>query len=64
MKIEEVINQYNGNSDYMDMNTGYIYHIQSWARGYKLFGMNLPLEVSQNGTVIETVTVDLDLVNI
>jgi hypothetical protein len=64
MMIEEMINKYTGEADYYDMHTGYTYHIQNWARAYKFFGMNLPMEVSENGKVIGTVSIDLSLVHI
>ena len=49
MRIEEMINQYNGNADYLDLHTGYTYHIQKWANDYKKLGVNSPMKVSENG---------------
>lgn len=64
MMIEEMTNKYNGKADYYDFQTGYTYHIQNWANAYKLFGMNLPMQVSESGTVIGTYKVNTSLVNI
>lgn len=64
MMIEDIINTYGYGADYLDQHTGYIYHISDWYREYKFFGINLPMNVSENGTIIGTCKINLSLVRI
>ena len=44
MALEDIINMY-GLVDYYEMSTGRTFLIGDWGRAWKLFGMNLPVNV-------------------
>lgn len=60
MALEDIINMY-GLVDYYEMSTGRTFLIGDWGRAWKLFGMNLPINVVQDGEIIGTANIDTTL---
>lgn len=60
MMLEDIINTY-GTNDYYEMSTGRTYLLSDWGRMWKFFGMNLPVNVVQDGEIIGSITIDTSL---
>lgn len=60
MTLEDIINTY-GLVDYYEMSTDRTFLIGDWGRTWKIFGMNLPVRVLQDGEIIGTVDINTSL---
>jgi len=60
MKLEDIINTY-GTNDYYEMSTGRTFLLSDWARARHNLGINLPVQILQDGEPIGAIDIDVSL---